>query len=297
LYGSWLDRLRTAPRARGERGRLMRRAGLLLLDAAVIALLVIGTALELGRVAGMIVAATGLADGTARVLVIAVAAAAAVPLVLGLFRTSRRLANELALRALPAPLRGPDTGAAPRTALAVTIQLVMITAIGVGLIAVTQPFVGAGRGLLLLGVVLAGLSVVFWRRAADLHGHARAGAQVLAAALARQLAPEQPKDAPNPAETWARAVLPGLGEPEFIRLPVNCPAIGRTLTAVDLRGLTGATVLAIARDDEQIAVPTGRERLQVGDVLAVAGSQEAIANARRLLRGEDDAFRTSPATP
>jgi CPA2 family monovalent cation:H+ antiporter-2 len=295
LYGSWLERMHIAPQAQRERSLMLRRAGFLLLDAALIALLVIGTSLELGRVSAMIVSASGLSAEAARVAVILITAMASIPLVLGLLRTSQRIAHDFALRALPVPARGPDTGAAPRTALAVTIQLVMIIAIGLTLIAVTQPFVGASPGLLLLGVVCAGLFVVFWRRAADLHGHARAGAQVLAAALARQLAPELPAETspaqsgnnnrPDPSEMWAREVLPGLGEPEFIRLPATSPAINRTLTSLDLRGLTGATVLAIARDGAQIAVPTGREQLRSGDVLAVAGSHEAIANARRLLEG------------
>jgi CPA2 family monovalent cation:H+ antiporter-2 len=288
LYGSWLDRLRAAPATHGERNRVLRRAGLLVLDAALLGLLVVGTALELDRAAEMIAATVTLDPYVARIVLLALAALVAVPLVLGLFRTSQRLATDIAVRAVPIPERGPDTGAAPRTALALTLQLIMIAAIGSALVAATQPFVGATRGLLVLGAVLAALGLLLWRQAASLHGHARAGAEVLAAVLARQLAPESAPSA-IPArpehEQWARRILPGLGEPEFVELRDDSPAIGRTLASLDLRGLTGATVLAIARDDAQIAVPAGSERLRVGDVLALAGSREAVESARTLLTG------------
>ena len=57
----------------------------------------------------------------------------------------------------------------------------------------------------------------------------------------------------------------------------------RTLAEIDLRGLTGATVLAILRPGEQVLVPSGRERLRSGNVLAAAGAEEAIAAVRDLL--------------
>jgi CPA2 family monovalent cation:H+ antiporter-2 len=63
-------------------------------------------------------------------------------------------------------------------------------------------------------------------------------------------------------------------------------AAGRTLSDVNLRGLTGATVLCIFRpsaNEQRTLVPTGHERLRAGDVLALAGSQDAIAAARDLL--------------
>ncbi|HEX5633161.1 MAG TPA: TrkA C-terminal domain-containing protein, partial [Gemmatimonadales bacterium] len=60
-------------------------------------------------------------------------------------------------------------------------------------------------------------------------------------------------------------------------------AAGRTLAEVNLRGLTGATVVAIYRDGKKHAYPDGHERLEAGDVVAVAGSQHAVDAASRLL--------------
>jgi CPA2 family monovalent cation:H+ antiporter-2 len=76
-----------------------------------------------------------------------------------------------------------------------------------------------------------------------------------------------------------------------VRIAVNSPAVDRTLAELNIRGITGATVLAITRNEHRtpgepmklVEVPSGRERLHVGDILALAGSHEAIRAARVLL--------------
>ncbi len=82
-----------------------------------------------------------------------------------------------------------------------------------------------------------------------------------------------------------RLALPGLGDPVSVRVGDSSPASDRTLAELNLRGVTGATVLAILRDGEQVLVPSGHDRVRSGDVLAVAGSEESVAAARELLTG------------
>jgi len=45
-------------------------------------------------------------------------------------------------------------------------------------------------------------------------------------------------------------------------------------------------VLAIARGGEGVLVPTGHEELRADDVLALAGTHEAVAAAKQLLSGD-----------
>ncbi len=59
--------------------------------------------------------------------------------------------------------------------------------------------------------------------------------------------------------------------------------MGRSLAELNLRGITGATVLAISRLPHGSIVPSAKEVLQSGDVLALAGTSEAIDAARQLL--------------
>src|SRR6185312_9070954 len=77
-------------------------------------------------------------------------------------------------------------------------------------------------------------------------------------------------------------ILPGLGEPVAIRVVPQSIAVGRSLAQLNLRGATGATVLAIKRGEQQIPTPLGREVILSGDVVAVAGAKDAIAIARAI---------------
>jgi CPA2 family monovalent cation:H+ antiporter-2 len=156
---------------------------------------------------------------------------------------------------------------------------VLLTAAPV--LAVTQPFLPGVPGAALLLAIAVALGVAAWRGAADLQGHVRAGAQVIVEALGRHsrggAAPE--------ADVLARMreVLPGLGEPVAVALEPGCAAIGRSLAALHLRGVTGATVLAIGRPDGGVLVPSAGEVLREGDVLALAGTAEAVRAAAALL--------------
>jgi CPA2 family monovalent cation:H+ antiporter-2 len=289
LYGSWIERLRASKEQAGGRARIRRLVRMLALDAIVIALLIIGVSLELDRFTSV---ATGLLkwpESFARTVVIATSIIVGIPLVVGLVRMSWRLGFALAVRALPSVREGAvDFARAPRTALVVTLQIAILVAIIAPLTAVTQPFLRGTPIVVVLSIAAVTLAIAFWRAARDLHGHARAGAEVIASALAQQMSGAPSPSNANLSETMERvsAALPGLGEPTPIVLGASSGAVGRTLAEVNLRGLTGATVLCIFRSDgdsQRTVVPTGRERLRAGDVLALAGSHEALDAAREIL--------------
>jgi CPA2 family monovalent cation:H+ antiporter-2 len=140
----------------------------------------------------------------------------------------------------------------------------------------------------MLFIITVLLGAALWKSALNLQGHAQAGAQMIVAALAPQMMSDE-TDALTRTMEHVALMLPGLGDPEVVRIAVNSPAVDKSLAELKIRGLTGATVLCITRTDPAVAdtldigVPSGRERLYVGDVLALAGSHEAIAAARLLL--------------
>ena len=94
------------------------------------------------------------------------------------------------------------------------------------------------------------VGVVFWRRATNLQGHVRAGAQVIIEALAtpdlsRPLAPMHAT--PSTPLEQVEALLPGIGNLAAVPLVALSPAVGRTMRELNLQTLTGVTVLAILR--------------------------------------------------
>jgi CPA2 family monovalent cation:H+ antiporter-2 len=290
LYGSWIERFRSSRSEGARHPRARRLAGLILLDAAVMAAVIAGAALEMGRFSTVLASRIGVTLELARITVAALATAVIVPLLVGLVRTARQLGLTLALSALPAPEKGVDLAAAPRRALVVTLQLVIVLVVALLVAAVTHPFLPPIRSAVVAAVVLGALAIVlglaFWRTATDLHGHARAGAEIIVAALAKQMATE-PGGAAAPSYLErierVRDVLPGMGDPVPIRVAPGSPVAGRSLADIDLRGITGATVLAILREEEQVLMPSGPQVLREGDLLAVVGSHDAVESARTLV--------------
>jgi CPA2 family monovalent cation:H+ antiporter-2 len=285
LYGAWLERLRTSPRRETVAARARRLALLLLVDGAVLAGIVIGTSISLDRVAPALAERSGIAPRLAEGLLIAAAALLSIPFLAGILGIARRLAAQLAQAAFPPRHEsGPDLAAAPRRALVVAVEIAVLFLTGLPLLALTQPFIGGFSTAIVGTALLALLAAMLWRSAANLEGHVRAGAQVIVEVLASS----SRANAVPAASALDRvdAILPGLGHLVPIEIAAGSPAIGRTLADVDLRGLTGATVLAIRRGDAALSVPSAHETLRRGDVLAVTGTDEAVSAAESLLRGD-----------
>lgn len=284
LYGAWVELLR-APAQRTTPWTPARRAArLVLLDATLLAGIVIGVSVNFLRLREFLETTTAIRGEAARWVLLAGAAACALPFALGMVRSSRRLGNVLADLALP--LRGKDQvdlADAPRRAFVVALQIAVVLIVGLPLLAVTQPFLPRFHGLLVVLGALLLLGIAFWHTATNLQGHMRAGAEIVAEAVG-------PRHRGEEAATLeeVQRLLPGLGTLVPVRIPRGSPAAGLTLAELNLRGRTGATAVALARgsEDERIVFPTAKVLLREGDLLALSGSHEAIAAATRLIRGD-----------
>jgi CPA2 family monovalent cation:H+ antiporter-2 len=294
LYGSWLEQVRTSTRRRTVGAEVRRVARVLLLDAAILVALVIATSVSLPWMIDLVEERLGAGEPLARYGIVAVAGLVSVPFCAGVLRNARRLGETLATGALPERLQGrPDLADAPRRALVALFQLATVLLVALLVIAVTQPFLPGVPGAVVLLVLLAILGLASWRSATQLQGHVRAGAQVIVESLARRAGTGGRPEPDALAEL--RSLLPGIGEPVAVRVPEGSPAVGRTLAALNLRGVTGATVLAISRPGGGVMVPTADETLRAGDVLALAGTREAVDAARALLGADAMGEAARPA--
>lgn len=286
LYASWVSRIRSAPETVG-RSRTRRLVRLILIDSALLAFVMIGAGAERGRFTTMFSGWTGASPGESLTVVLVGAAIVAIPLLFGMIRSARMLGFVLAMRALPtAGRRKADFAAAPRRALVTMLQLGILLMVGAPIVAITQPFVPRFPGFTLLGAMTALLGIAFWRSALNLQAHAQAGAEVIVAALTPQLAEEDDETSLFRTMEHLALMLPGLGEPVPVRITAASPAVDRTLAELNVRGKTGATILAITRRESsgnKVLVPSGREVLRDGDVLALAGTQESVEAAMQML--------------
>jgi CPA2 family monovalent cation:H+ antiporter-2 len=280
LYAGWWETLRRTDHSNTRWALARRMVRQIALDAILLLVVIIGTSTAMTPLLALIESSAGVPPRWSRWLLVAVAVACSLPFVAGIIRAARRLGAMLAHEALPAALPGrADFADAPRRALVVTLQLAVLLAVLVPLLALTQPFVPllSGAPLLVMAFVLLGFSL--WRRATNLQEHVQAGAQIIVDALAL------PHHTPShPALDQVQALLPGLGTLSESPVRAGSIADGATLSALDLRARTGATVVAILRGGEAITTPSGHDTLAAGDRLAVAGTQDALADAVILIR-------------
>ena len=292
FYESWIMRLRSSPRPASIWARIRRPAIILVIDAAALAAVVIGAAESRDQIVDWL---DDVIDrDVALVLLIVVAVAIAALFAAAIARRAVKLAHLLAAVMIPAHAKSPegdagtayeivapppDLGRAPRRSLVLTLELAIVLAIGLPLAAVTQPFVPGGGIVVLAAIAILALATN--RSITDFDSHVRAGSALIVEVLAKQGA----ASSPSPELAEVEAMLPGFGGLTPITIAKNAPSIGRTLADLDLRAKTGASVLAITRDGGGTANPSPKQPLVEGDVLAVAGSVEAVTAARALLLG------------
>ena len=172
-----------------------------------------------------------------------------------------------------------DQADAPRRVLIVALEIGGVLAIGLPLVALTLPFLPpyGMPGVLLVVLTILGLSL--WRSAKNLEGHARAGAELVVHVLAKE-------SASGDTATFqvVQGLLPGLGTMVSIQVDPGSEADGKTLGDLNLRGRTGATVVALLRGSRRLVYPPASEHLLAGDHVALSGSHEAIDGAGALFR-------------
>ena len=94
--------------------------------------------------------------------------------------------------------------------------------------------------------------------------------------------------APRIAERFADLTreVPGL-EAGQVEIHPNSPFVDRPLGDTRARTRTGASIVAIVRDDEVLASPGPAETLHAGDVLVVIGTEEGITGVEQIVdRGD-----------
>jgi CPA2 family monovalent cation:H+ antiporter-2 len=284
LYGSWIEQLRESRQRTGVRSRTRKLVRVIAIDTVLLAVLFIGVSVEFPRLVRLLDESAGLSLDAARVVVFVITAVVAAWPLITLVRTTHLLGLALAIQALPMPEeKKVDMARAPRRALEVTLQFGLLFVVVVMLMTVTQPFAPRIPGVAV--VFAAGLMLVLavWRSAKNLQGHAVAAGEVIAAALARRSNEGVQAKEADDAMQKMHTMLPGLGEPVAMTVAARSQADGRTLRELNMRGLTGATVLALLRGDEQFVSPRGDQRLEQGDVIAVAGTHDAVDGVRSMV--------------
>ncbi|MBI3798415.1 MAG: cation:proton antiporter [Deltaproteobacteria bacterium] len=277
FYTAWVRRLTTrAPHAeRVVRGVLIR---LLLYLAVALSLFVV----TWGSVPPLVRLLPTIIPRQQEVLQWSSAAAVALPFLFLLSRTLEQLVRSLTPTLLP---HRSQEGSEPVQFLRHTLLFVFSWLAAVVILAVTSPILPALVPLAVVGLGLLASSYVFWESLTRFHAHI----EDVLGTLSGERAPSETA-VPAAEQTGRAAVTELLREryglaaqtDDFI-VPFSPTALNRSIQTLGLRTWTGATLIAIYRDPEQIMIPHPDTVLLPGDVLVLLGEQEQLAAAIRFL--------------
>ena len=244
LYASWVDRIRNAPGVAGK-SKTRRLVRVILIDAVVLMIVIIGAAAERGRFTTMFSDWTGASPLTSLTVVLVGAFAIALPLIWGIVRSARiwGSSSQCALylqRVNVRPICGCSLAELCDDASARTLLMV-----GLPIVAITQLCAVASRLHDPGNSDRRPWRCVLAQRAESAE-HARAGAEVIVAALSNQVEEDDQEASMNKTMEHSQSCCPALASRSGQdRGEQSCgePDAGRS----QYRGKTGATILAITR--------------------------------------------------
>lgn len=197
------------------------------------------------------------------------------PFLLALWRKAQAVALILLEALVPPDEEGrPPAEARPR--LTRFVLGLVTAAVAWWYLSISLPLLPGGRGSLVALVVIGGVGVLFWRAANRFYARIQAN---LRDTLARSHA--EPETGPalvsHLVEQGAEVRVMTL------KLGPNAKGAGRSIAELDLRAVSGATLLQINRAAGHIPAPSPQTKLEPGDEVMLVGTQEQVDAARILL--------------
>ncbi|MGH7950085.1 MAG: cation:proton antiporter, partial [Candidatus Binataceae bacterium] len=279
LYGAWVERLKAQSAADHARESVRWPVVVLVACAVAIVASFVGTEVFKRNEAVIIEGVRPMTDRSARLIVDIAAYLLSAPFAAGCYVSARRLAARLAMRAIPHDHSAdPELHKDSVDALSELFQTIILFAVAMPAIALSQPFMQPEEGAAMAAVAIGLAGFAVWRTARRLRGRLRAATSALASAWG---------GAPTLRGGRFRTTeetVEGFGNMTSARIDADSPVVGKTLAEVDLRAMTGATVIAIARGNERIVMPDGATVIEAGDTLGLVGPHDSVEAALRMLR-------------
>jgi CPA2 family monovalent cation:H+ antiporter-2 len=183
-------------------------------------------------------------------------------------------------------LRRGTSGAAGQTQLVRnTLYFLFGWIVGIFVLAACTPVLPSRTPLIAVGIGLFILSYVFWESLSRFHGQIERILDTFGGE------PIPADDASTPKSQTLRQEMTqllsdryGLAvQTEDFVVPFMSTALNRSIGALNLRTLTGASIVAIYRDPEQVIIPQADTVLLPGDVLVLLGERDQLEAALKLL--------------
>jgi len=277
FYTSWVARLTTrTSRSERELRPLVFRLVLYVVVAVSLFLVTWSGVRPLARKVPVIF------PGQVVVLQWGVAAIVALPFLFLISRALERLISQVATSLLR---RGTPAASGQVQLVRNTLYFLFGWGVGIFVLAACTPVLPSWTPFVAVGVGLLILSYVFWESLSRFHGQIERILNTLAGEPVSLDAASTPKPQDRRQEmTELLSDRYGLAvQTEDFIVPFMSTALNRPIRALNLRTLTGASIVAIYRDPEQVIIPQADTVLLPSDVLVLLGERDQLEAALKLL--------------
>ena len=276
LYERWFTAWRRGNSADPASSPIRRAMRVLIVDGVVLICLAVAAVMARDEMIGLVTEHVPLPADISSGVLVAGWVVLAGPFLISLIRNTASLARLVSRSVVTSAEAVRPAAPLLQGTYRVLIWLAVLLAVGTPLIAVLRPVTGSTPAFVVVAGTFVALAFSIWRGRGDVEQGFRSQAERVANLLARQAASDSYNGLENPSP------IPGFDLVFAVAIPPDSPAVGKTLIELHMRALTGATVVAIHRSSQDVLLPTGREALQAGDVLGIAGTEEAIRKANDL---------------
>ncbi len=201
-----------------------------------------------------------------------VAMVVSLPLLIATFRKLQALGLLLAETRVTESAAGERTGPI-RAVVAQAVPLAGTVAMGLFVLVLSSALLPTLEVLVVLLAIVALVAWLLWRSFIRIYSKAQ---------LALQQTFDQAPD-PRPQPHGAARALPSLlreADLETVALAADSPAVGRLIRELELRTLTGASIVGIERADGNLINPGADEELRGGDQVLLLGTRAQLDSAK-----------------
>ncbi len=163
--------------------------------------------------------------------------------------------------------------------ISTTVPLAGAVGLGVLAFSLSAPLLPSWEILIVMLVILACLTFLLWRSFVKVYSKAQVAIQQTLAST------------PLPHESAALAPLKNFlkeAELQTFAIKTTSPACGRLIRELELRTKSGASIVAIERQGNNLINPGPDEELQPDDQVLMVGNETHLKKARVCLLGEND---------
>lgn len=207
-------------------------------------------------------------------LVFALLAASIIPVLYGFLKSCSQFVNFLSVKVFGESEVNEKVHF--RKLFDLTVWSLLLFLVSLSMLTSIRPFISPYVFLMALGGLLLVTFGQIWRQASEVTDEFQSGGERLVSILKKQTFSTS-KD-----KTKKTTELPGLKNIKTIKM-TNLEISGKTLSEINLRNVTGVTVVAINRNGERILFPTHDEKLLTHDLVEVLGTEEAKLKCKKIL--------------